>query len=137
MAFGTERGKMVFENAYNEILKNDFKFKIDYPSKFSKDRKKTANISLEKTTTTTTVFVQLSVDGNSYSVKLFDKKNWWMFDSVYVLVKGNKWFDNDRFCLSYKPSRWNVWCSVKESKVYFELNGIISKIGNLDKIFKF
>ncbi|HEX5151647.1 MAG TPA: hypothetical protein VFW07_09355 [Parafilimonas sp.] len=40
--------KNVFEKAYEEIIANDFRFKIDYPAKMSKDKKKIANVSLEK-----------------------------------------------------------------------------------------
>ncbi|HEX5151648.1 MAG TPA: hypothetical protein VFW07_09360 [Parafilimonas sp.] len=54
-----------------------------------------------------------------------------------MLVKNNKWFDNDRFGLSYKSLKWKGWYSIKENKVYFELNNITSEEADLDKIFKF
>ena len=129
--------KNVFEKAYVEIINNDFRFKIAYPAKMSKDKRKIANISVEKTQTTTMVNICLNKDGHTSVIKLFDKRNWWVFDSAYILVKNNKWFDNDRFGLSYKPLEWKGWYSIKENKVYFELNNIKSEYANLDKIFKF
>lgn len=41
--------KTVFEKAYKEVIDNNFKFKIDYPKKLSRDKSKSANLSIEKT----------------------------------------------------------------------------------------
>ena len=40
--------KEVFENAYKEIINNDFEFVVRYPPKKAKDKKKVAEIIIEK-----------------------------------------------------------------------------------------
>ena len=129
--------KRVFEKAYHEILENDFTFKIDYPKKQSRDKQKHANIVLTKTEMTTTISILLENSGEISLIKLFDKKNWWWYDSTYKLAKYSKWFDNDRFGLFYKPKNWGVWHSIKDNKIVFEKEGILSDRNNVGDVFTF
>jgi hypothetical protein len=129
--------KLVFEKAYNEIIANNFSFKIEYPIKLSKDKKKLANIVLSKTETKTIVNISFEYGGQSSSIMLFEKKNWWWYDAAYKLAKGSKWFDDDRFGLSYKPYAWSVWYSIKDNEVTFEKDGVLSNQSNIEKVFTF
>lgn len=129
--------KSVFEKSYEEVITNNFLFKIDYPIKMSRDRKKYANISLIKTETTSIINALIISEGKKLSIKLIEKKNWWWYDSAYQIVKSSKWFDNDKFGLTYKPLNWNVWYSLKDDAVIFETNGVQSDKMNIEKIFRF
>ena len=92
---------------------------------------------LTKTETTTTFNALLDINGYRSKIKLFDKKNWWWYDSSYQLVKNNKWFDNDKFGLFYKPYDWSVWYSIKEAKITFNKDGVLSNQMDIDKLFTF
>ena len=85
----------------------------------------------------TSLFATFIVDGDHKTIKLFDKRNWWWYDSIYKLVKTNKWFDNDRFGIYHKPSDSAVWYSLKNKKVVFEREGIQYDQMNIDELFKF
>ena len=89
--------KTIFDNAYKQVLESDFKFKIAYPTKQSKDKKKAANLIIEKTETITSVYVNIERNGSSSIHKLFDKKNAWWYNCTYILARHNKWFDTDKF----------------------------------------
>jgi len=115
--------KCVFEDAYNAILDCNFEFKIDYPAKTSRDRKKQAWLTIEKTEHTTTVYLTINNTGKELKMVLFDKKNWYSFDCVYALVKYCKWFDNDIFGISYCKGLIEVWYSIEHDEVAFILNG--------------
>ncbi|MEO8712453.1 MAG: hypothetical protein ABI405_10040 [Parafilimonas sp.] len=127
----------IFERAYKEVLESNFKFKIDYPSKMSRDKKKSAWLCIEKTEMLTSLYVIFSIDEQRKTFKLFDKRNWWWYDSIYKLVKTGKWLDNDRFGICYKPFEFMVWCSIKDHKVTFEKAGLLYEQMNLDDLFKF
>ena len=109
--------KFVFEKAYTEIIETDFLFRIEYPSKLSKDKKKSAKISIEKTETITTVYSDLEVNGSASKIKLFDKKNGWWYDCVYKLCPYNKWIDNDKFGIHYDKGIIDIWYSIEKDKV--------------------
>jgi hypothetical protein len=129
--------KPVFERAYKEVLDNNFQFKIEYPSKTSRDKKKSAELYVQKTDLESSLYVTISMENTVETVKLFDKRNWWWYDSVYKLVKNNKWFDNDRFGIYHKPSNLAIWYSLKDRKVVFERGGIQYDQMNIDDLFKF
>jgi hypothetical protein len=129
--------RVVFEKAYNQIISNNFAFKIEYPTRFSRDKKKFANIVLTKTEDTTTISLLLKNEGKYSTIKLFDKRNWFWYDSAYKLAKDCKWLDNDRFGLFYKPYGWSVSYSIKDEKVTFEKDGILSYKSNVHEVFQF
>lgn len=129
--------KNVFEKAYEEVLTNNFEYKIKFESKLSKDRKKTANIILTKTIYTTSVSIYLESEGKKSVIKLFEKKNWFWYDSANKLSRNNKWFDNDKFGLFYKPLAWCCWYSIKGNSVTFENSGNLSNESNIQKLFIF
>lgn len=116
--------KSVFENAYNEVLECNFNFKIDYPVKQSRDKKKTAFLSIQKTETITSAFVNIKTDGGTTVRKLFDKKNMWWYDCVYILARHNKWFDLNRFGIDYKKGRLDIWYSLEEDQAKLYDNGV-------------
>ena len=109
--------RTVFENAYNEVLDCNFKFKIDYPAKQSRDKKKLATLSIEKSETTTSVFVNIENNGLTIRKKLFDKKNMWWYDCVYFLARYSKWFDTDRFGIGYKKGLIDIWYSIEQDEI--------------------
>lgn len=127
----------VFEKAYREVLESDFQFRIDYPFKISRDKRKSARIFIEKTEVLTSVHAIISIDNSFRTVKLFEKRNWWRYDSIYKLAKTNKWFDNDRFGIYHKPLSWMVWYSLKDQKVTFEKENVQYDKMNIDELFRF
>jgi hypothetical protein len=129
--------KSVFERAYEEVLKTDFTFNIYYPLKESRDKKKKAQIILSKTEFFTQVFCKLILENEILDVILFEKKNWWWYDSAYKLAKNNKWFDSQRFGISYKPAKLNIWYSITSEKVVYEKDSERLATLNLGSIFQF
>lgn len=115
--------RTVFEKAYREVLGSNFIFKIDYPPKMSKDRKKEAYISIEKTETVTSCYAVIQVNGLWSRVKLFDTRNWGCYDPVYKLVKYAKWYDTERFGLYHAESALEIWYSIQENKVAYYQSG--------------
>jgi hypothetical protein len=129
--------KTVFENAYREVLRSNFKFKIDYPAKLSRDKNKIATLSVEKTETITSVYVNIRVKGANITKKLFDKKNAWWYDCIYLLAQHNKWFDTDRFGISYQKGKIQFWYSIEKNEIaLFENGNQVDKI-NFGKFFLF
>ncbi len=109
--------KLVFENAYREVLQSDFRFRIEYPAKRSRDRKKEGSIIIEKTETITSLLVHVEINELRIEKKLFEKKNDWCFDAVYELARCSKWFDTDRFGISYDKGRIKSWYSIARDEV--------------------
>ena len=109
--------KEVFENAYNKTLGGNFKFRIEYPSKLSKDRKKSGVLVIEKTETITSAYVNVDINGIITTKKLFDKKNSWWYDCVYYLARHNKWFDNNRFGIGFRKGKIDIWYSIDKNVV--------------------
>ena len=118
-----EWDKTVFEAAYKQVLESDFKFKIEYPEKQSRDKKKFAKLIIEKTETVTSVYVNIDYNGSSNTHKLFDKKNAWCYDCAYILARHNKWFDTDKFGIGYAKGKVEVWYSLENDKVELFENG--------------
>jgi hypothetical protein len=109
--------RKVFENAYKKTLDSNFNFRIEYPTKQSKDRKKSAAFVVAKTETITSAYVDININGINTTIKLFDKRNSWWYDCVYYLARHNKWFDNDRFGIAYGKSKIDIWYSISENSV--------------------
>ena len=115
--------KAVFENAYKQVLETNFNLKINYPTKQSRDKKKVANLIIEKTEVVTSVYVSIECNGSSNTHKLFDKKNAWWYDCIYTLARHDKWFDTDRFGIGYGKGKIEVWYSLENNKVQLFENG--------------
>lgn len=127
--------KTVFENAYKKTLESDFKFRIEYPTKQSKDKKKKGVLVITKNETVTSVYVEIYVDGSIITQKLFDKKNWWWYDCVYKLARYSRWFDTDRFGISYGKGKIDIWYSISGNKVEScEYGELVSNI-NFSRFF--
>jgi len=109
--------KTVFEKAYNEVIESDFVFKIDYPTKISRDKKKVANLCIEKTETVTSVYVNIEINGTTIKAKLLDKENIWWYDCVYFLSRRNKWLDKNKFGISYDKGKIEIWYSIEDNEV--------------------
>ena len=114
--------RSVFDNAYKEVIENDFKFEIIYPKKLSRDKKKVASLIIEKSHILTTVHVNIEANGSASKIKLFDKKNVWWYDCVYFLARQNKWLDSNTFGIGYK-GKIEVWYSIVDKKVRLFENG--------------
>jgi hypothetical protein len=127
--------KDVFRKAYREIVENDFKFKIVYPSKTSKDKKKFAHLTLEKTETITSMFVEIENQDTSAKIKLFDKNNLWWYDCAYYLARYSKWFDSNRFGINYVKGKLEIFYSIVENEVLLLENGKQSETVNFSKYF--
>jgi hypothetical protein len=106
-----------FANSYTKTLGSNFKFRIEFPSKHSKDRKKSGVFVIAKTETITSAYVNIHIDGIITTKKLFDKKNSWWYDCVYYLARHNKWFDTDRFGIAYGKGKIDIWYSVEKGGV--------------------
>ncbi len=109
--------RQVFENAYKRTLESNFNFRIEYPTKQSKDRKKSGIFVITKTETITSVHVDININGTITTKKLFDKKNSWWYDCVYYLARHNKWFDNNRFGIAFGKGKIDVWYSLDKNVV--------------------
>jgi hypothetical protein len=109
--------RAVFERAYEHILANDFRFRLEYPAKLSRDRKKIANIVVTKTETVTTAHVEIQTSGTVHTKKIFEKKNSWCYDCVYHLARHGKWFDNDRFGIGVAKGGIEMWYSLANDSV--------------------
>lgn len=115
--------KEVFETAYKKTLDSNFNFRIEYPSKQSKDRKKSGVFVITKTETTTSAYVDININGTTTTKKLFDKKNSWWYDCIYYLARHNKWFDNDRFGFGFGKGKIDIWYSLDKNAVELYDNG--------------
>jgi hypothetical protein len=115
--------RKVFDNAYKKTLESNFNFRIEYPSKQSKDRKKSGVFVITKTETITSAYVDININGVITTKKLFDKKNSWWYDCVYYLARCNKWFDNDRFGIAYGKAKIDIWHSIANNSVELYENG--------------
>lgn len=129
--------KSVFERAYTEIIESDFNFKIDYPSKLSRDKKKSAKLSIEKTETITTVYSYIEINGTASKIKLLEKKNLWWYDCVYKLCLFNKWIDNDKFGIHYKKGIIEVLYSTEKDEVELFEKGNRVAVLNFKNYFLF
>jgi hypothetical protein len=96
--------KSVFEKAYKEIIESDFEFRISYPAKTSRDRKKVGQVLIEKTEKLTTLNLLLTIGNDIKKVKLFENRNWFWYDVAYEIAKNSKWLDNNTFGVYSKKS---------------------------------
>lgn len=129
--------KSVFERAYKEVLENNFEFKIEYPAKTSRDKKKSAKLYLQKTPTVSSLFVLIVFEDSTKSIKLLDKRNWFWYDSVYKIVRSNKWFDNDRFGIWDKSLDWKIYYTIQEDRIVLEKKGAQCEKINIEELYSF
>ena len=115
--------KEVFENAYKSTLASNFNFRIEYPAKQSKDRKKSGAFIVTKTDTVTSVYAEIRINGIVMAKKLFEKKNAWWYDCVYVFARHYKWIDSDRFGIAYGNGKIEIWYSITTDTVSCYENG--------------
>ena len=114
--------KAVFESAYQQVLESDFIFQINSTSKRSRDKKKEARLIIEKTETVTSVYANIQTE-SSITRKLFDKKNLWWYDCIYILARHTKWFDKEKFGISYGKGKIEIWYSLEKDEVELFENG--------------
>jgi len=94
----------IFQNAFDTIYKLDFKFTLDYPQKLSKDKKTLAHVQIEKTETTSFLYLIFSANDLNKKIKLFEKTNWYWYDSVYKFAANSKWLDKVTFGVKSKDN---------------------------------
>ncbi len=129
--------KTVFENAYKNVLESDFVFKINCQTKQSRDKKKVANLVIEKTETLTSVYINIQTGSSSIKRKLFDKKNQWWYDCIYILARHTKWFDKENFGIDYSKGKIKVLYSLEKDNVELFENGEPVTEINFSKYFMF
>jgi hypothetical protein len=121
--------KSIFEKAYQKVVESKFAFSIDYPTKLSRDKKKVANLRIEKNETITSGYAMIHIDASTSKIKLFDKKNWWWYDGACLLAKHAKWLDTDKFGISYAKGALEIWYSIEQKDVSFlEFGAEVKKI---------
>lgn len=96
--------RTIFEKAYKEVIESDFEFRVDYPKKISRDKKKIGQVLIEKTEEKTTLNFLLTIGGEVKKVKLFENRNWFWYDIAYELAKNSKWLDNNTFGVHSKKT---------------------------------
>ena len=87
--------KNVFIKAYNEIINCDFEFKVTYPFKMSKNRKKSVQVVIEKDEYVTSFILVVKMNDTTKAVTLFQNRNWFLYDIIYEMAKNTKWMDDD------------------------------------------
>lgn len=129
--------RKVFEKAYRDVIECDFQYKISYPTKMSRDKKKVANLVIEKNETVTTVYVNIEVNNSTIKAKLFDKINTWWYDCTYLLARQSKWHDLNKFGIAYAKGKIDAWYSLDNGEVgLFENKARVEKI-DFEKYFPF
>jgi hypothetical protein len=108
--------KEVFIKSYDSILRDDFKFIKEYPTKISRDKKTVGQITIEKTETKTILKLKIK-NGQSIDTKLIEKKNWFWFDSGYQLADKMKWIDKNNFGYKSKKTDKEVYYSLRDRRV--------------------
>ncbi len=104
----------VFIKAYDKIHKDNFQLYIALPEKKSKDGK-IAKPFIEKDLKKSYLKVKVLADNKEKAITLIDKKNTYIFDSIYTLSKKVKWFDNNKFGLQVKDLNVQTYYSVSEN----------------------
>ncbi|SKA30714.1 hypothetical protein SAMN04488128_103339 [Chitinophaga eiseniae] len=113
----------VFERAYQEILDSNFAFKLDTPSKKSRDGKKAGWLSIEKTKTVTTVYAHVQYESTILKVRLLEKENGWWYDYAYLLAKHAKWKDGERFGVFYVEGALEIYYSLAHNRLFLLQEG--------------
>lgn len=129
--------KTVFEKAYQKTLDDNFSFRVEYPGKLSRDRKKRGSYVILKTEFITSTYIEIYHCDTLITKKLFEKPNQFWYDYAYYLGSGCKWFDNDRFGVAFGKGKLEMWYSLLEDKVAFYQNGQPVQEVNFGEYFLF
>jgi hypothetical protein len=114
----------IFERAYQEVIDCDFIFSIDFPTKMSRDRRKDANIRIQKTETRTFAYAIIKTASSTMKIKLFEKRNNYWYDCIYPLARHSKWIDSDKFGIFFSKGMVETFYSIEEDKVYLLQSGV-------------
>ena len=114
--------KAVFEKAYKEVIESNFEFKIIYPPKMSRDKKKVGQVVIEKTEKRTTFSLLFTIGDSTKKVKLFENTNWFWYDIAYKLVKNSKWLDNNTFGVHLKSNEKFAYYSLLDDVIIGKLD---------------
>ncbi|MDO1451876.1 hypothetical protein Q0590_36745 [Rhodocytophaga aerolata] len=109
--------RKVFENAYQNIVSNDFKFLKFYPIKLSRDRRYSAQAFIEKTEDKSFLNLLLTHNQTSRQIQIVEKRNWYWFDSIYALGADCKWIDKHSFGYIDKKANKHVFYSITDDEV--------------------
>ena len=108
-----------FDNAYNQIIESKFKFERFFPVKKSKDKKHTGQIILTKTKDTSTLTIVITSRELEKKEILLEKRNWYWYDSIYMMAKSCKWIDNSSFGIRKEGK--NCYFSIDDNKIVNDL----------------
>jgi len=111
----------VFQKAFDTIYRMDFKFILNYPQKKSRDKKTMAHVQIQKTQTTSSLYLILVTNETSKKVKLFEKKNWFWYDSIYKYATNSKWLDSSTFGVHSKNNSRFAYYSMLDDIIIGEL----------------
>ncbi|KAA3437926.1 hypothetical protein [Rufibacter hautae] len=114
--------KSVFESAYSSILNSDFVFEKPQKEKKSTNRKSSGVAVLAKTEDKASLKVRITTEGGTSESVLFNKKNWYWWDSSYKIAANCKWIDEDSFGYKSKTTDEFVYYSIREGKVKMNMN---------------
>ena len=114
--------KTVFQDAYDLIYRSDFRFSLSYTQKKSKDRKVMANVLIEKTEATTTLYLVFEIADTTKKIKLFENKNWFWWDIAYEMAKNSKWLNNHTFGVYSRRTDKCGYYSLLEDAVFGKLD---------------
>lgn len=135
---GAEQGwdNTVFASAYRAVIEGQFIFALDYPTKHSRDRKRTGHFRIENTETISSAYVVIQEGEATRKVKLFDKHNWHWYDGIYLLSKCAKWKDLNRFGINYGEGALEIWYSLDKNSVSYFQNGQPVEQVDFGKVFR-
>ncbi|THU33015.1 hypothetical protein FAM09_26595 [Niastella caeni] len=114
--------RTVFEKAYIDIIECDFEFKIVYPAKMSRDKKRIGQVIIEKNEQTTTLNLLLKTGDSTKTVTLFKNRNWFCYDIAYEMAKNTKWLDNNTFGIFSKKSDKFGYYSIPDDVIIGKLD---------------
>jgi hypothetical protein len=108
--------KGVFIKSYNSIIRDNFQFIKEYPTKTSRDKKNFGQVTIEKTEKVTVLKLKIK-NGQTLETKLLEKKNWYWFDSGYEMADKMKWIDKDNFGYKSKKGERELYFSLVDKSV--------------------
>lgn len=112
----------VFEAAYIEVKNKNFYFELNFPEKKSRDRKKSAFVQISKTEQHATLYLVFMVGDSPQKIKLFEKRNWYWYDSIYELASNSKWLDNSTFGVHNKKNDRFSYYSLHDEVIIGNIN---------------
>lgn len=107
----------VFETAYKRIIQSDFKFFKEYPAKKSRTRIHSAKPIITKSEVKTQMSFEINSKDDSVKIKVFEKRNWYWFDSAYDIAKSCKWIDKTKFGFISKDNEKYAFFNIESGKL--------------------